>query len=126
MTVRSIEPFRDCPSKCVPLPPVRKQSGMKKLLYWAIWLIGITACVNPKGKEVLAEAERLMQASPDSALLVLEQAKKEAATYSRRNRMRYLLLRAEAMNKAYLRLFPLAWQSGRADACLLPDGKRLA
>ena len=38
---------------------------MKKLLYWAIWLIGITACVNPKGKEVLAEAERLVQASPE-------------------------------------------------------------
>ena len=77
---------------------------MKKLLYWAIWLIGITACVNPKGKEVLAEAERLVQASPDSALLVLEQAEKETATYPHRNRMRYLLLRAEAMNKAY---FPL-------------------
>ena len=77
---------------------------MKKLLYWAIWLIGITACVNPKGKEVLAEAERLVQASPDSALLVLEQAKKEATTYSRRNRMHYLLLQAEAMNKAYLPL----------------------
>ena len=67
-------------------------------------LIGITACVNPKGKEVLAEAERLIRTSSDSALLVLEQAKKEAATYSRRNRMRYLLLRAEAMNKAYLPL----------------------
>ena len=67
-------------------------------------LIGITACVNPKGEEVLAEAERLIRTSSDSALLVLEQAKKEAATYSRRNRMRYLLLRAEAMNKAY---FPL-------------------
>ncbi|HJD11529.1 MAG TPA: hypothetical protein H9922_10380 [Candidatus Phocaeicola caecigallinarum] len=77
---------------------------MKKLLYWTIWLIGITACVNPKGKEVLAEAERLVQASPDSALLVLEQAEKEATTYSRRNRMRYLLLQAEAMNKAYLPL----------------------
>ncbi len=77
---------------------------MKKLLYWAIWLIGITACVNPKGKEVLAEAERLMRTSPDSALLVLEQAKKEATTYSRRNRMHYLLLQAEAMNKAYLPL----------------------
>lgn len=77
---------------------------MKKLLYWAIWLIGITACVNPKGKEVLAEAERLVQASPDSALLVLEQAEKETATYPHRNRMRYLLLRAEAMNKAYLPL----------------------
>lgn len=77
---------------------------MKRLLYWVGLLIGITACVNPKGEEVLAEAERLVQASPDSALLVLEQAKKEAATYSRRNRMRYLLLRAEAMNKAY---FPL-------------------
>ena len=51
-----------------------------------------------------AEAERLVQASPDSALLVLEQAEKETATYPHRNRMRYLLLRAEAMNKAY---FPL-------------------
>lgn len=77
---------------------------MKKLLYWAIWLIGITACVNPKGKEVLAEAERLVQASPDSALLVLEQAEKETATYPHRNRMHYLLLQAEAMNKAYLPL----------------------
>lgn len=67
-------------------------------------LIGITACVNPKGEEVLAEAERLVQASPDSALLVLEQAEKETATYPHRNRMRYLLLQAEAMNKAY---FPL-------------------
>ena len=77
---------------------------MKRLLYWVGLLIGITACVNPKGEEVLAEAERLIRTSSDSALLVLEQAKKEAATYSRRNRMRYLLLRAEAMNKAY---FPL-------------------
>lgn len=77
---------------------------MKRLLYWVGLLIGISACVNPKGEEVLAEAERLIRTSSDSALLVLEQAKKEAATYSRRNRMRYLLLRAEAMNKAY---FPL-------------------
>lgn len=77
---------------------------MKRLLYWALLLVGITACVNPKGEEVLAEAERLIRTSSDSALLVLEQAKKEAATYSRRNRMRYLLFRAEAMNKAY---FPL-------------------
>lgn len=77
---------------------------MKRLLYWVGLLIGITACVNPKGKEVLAEAERLVQASPDSALLVLEQAEKETATYPHRNRMRYLLLQAEAMNKAY---FPL-------------------
>lgn len=77
---------------------------MKRLLYWAIWLMGITACVNPKGKEVLAEAERLMQTSPDSALLILKQAEQEATTYSRRNRMRYLLLQAEAMNKAYLPL----------------------
>ena len=65
---------------------------MKRLLYWVGLLIGISACVNPKGEEVLAEAERLVQASPDSALLVLEQAEKEVATYPRRNRMRYLLL----------------------------------
>ena len=77
---------------------------MKRLLYWVGLLIGISTCVNPKGEEVLAEAERLVQASPDSALLVLEQAEKETATYPHRNRMRYLLLRAEAMNKAY---FPL-------------------
>ncbi|HJD11058.1 MAG TPA: hypothetical protein H9922_07920 [Candidatus Phocaeicola caecigallinarum] len=78
---------------------------MKQLLYLVSFLlIGITACVNPKGAEVLAEAERLVQTCPDSALLVLEQVKKEAATYSRRNHMRYLLLQAEAMNKAYLPL----------------------
>lgn len=84
---------------------------MKKLLYWAIWLIGITACVNPKSGEVLAEAERLMQVSPDSALLVLEQAEKEATTYPHRNCMRYLLLRAEAMNKAYLPLDSITYMN---------------
>lgn len=44
---------------------------MKRLLYWVGLLIGITACVNPKGEEVLAEAERLIRTSSDSALLVL-------------------------------------------------------
>ena len=77
---------------------------MKRLLYWVWLLIGITACVNPKGEDVLAEAERLMQAYPDSALSLLEQAEKESATYSRRNRMRCRLLQAEAMNKTYLPL----------------------
>ena len=73
---------------------------MKRLLYWIGLLIGITACVNPKGED----AERLMQAYPDSALSLLEQAEKESATYPRRNRMHYRLLQAEAMNKAYLPL----------------------
>ena len=77
---------------------------MKRLLYWIGLLIGITACVNPKGEDVLAEAERLMQAYPDSALSLLEQAEKESATYPRRNRMHYRLLQAEAMNKTYLPL----------------------
>ena len=76
---------------------------MKRLLYWIGLLIGITACVNPKGEDVLAEAERLMQAYPDSALSLLEQAEKESATYPRRNRMHYRF-QAEAMNKAYLPL----------------------
>ena len=77
---------------------------MKRLLYWIGLLIGITACVNPKGEDVLAEAERLMRAYPDSALSLLEQAEKEAASYSRRNRMRCRLLQAEAMNKVFLPL----------------------
>ena len=77
---------------------------MKRLLYWVWLLIGITACVNPKGEDVLAEAERLMQAYPDSALSLLEQAEEEAASYPRRNRMRYRLFQAEAMNKAFLPL----------------------
>ena len=77
---------------------------MKRLLYWIGLLIGITACVNPKGEDVLAEAERLMRAYPDSALSLLEQAEKEAASYSRRNRMCCRLLQAEAMNKTYLPL----------------------
>ena len=77
---------------------------MKRLLYWVWLLIGITACVNSKGEDMLAEAERLMLAYPDSALSLLEQAEKESATYPRRNRMHYRLLQAEAMNKAYLLL----------------------
>ena len=77
---------------------------MKRLLYWIGLLIGITACVNPKGEDVLAEAEQLMRAYPDSALSLLEQVEKEAASYSRRNRMRCRLLQAEAMNKAFLPL----------------------
>ena len=82
---------------------------MKQLLYWALLLIGITACVNPKCEDVLAEAARLMQTYPDSALLVLKQEEKESAAYSRRNRMRYRLLQAEAMNKAYLPLDTLTY-----------------
>ena len=70
---------------------------MKRLLYWVWLLIGITACVNSKGEDMLAEAERLMLAYPDSALSLLEQAEKESATYPRRNRMHYRLLQAEAM-----------------------------
>ena len=77
---------------------------MKRLLYWIGLLTGITACVNPKGEDVLAEAERLMRTYPDSVLSLLEQAEKEAASYPRRNRMRYRLLQAEAMNKTYLPL----------------------
>lgn len=77
---------------------------MKKLFYLLMILAGITACVNSKGEDVLAKAERLMQSYPDSALSVLEQADKEVASYSRSNRMRYLLLHAEAMNKSYLPL----------------------
>ena len=77
---------------------------MKRLLYWIGLLIGITACVNSKGEDMLAEAERLMLAYPDSALPLLEQAEKESAIYSRRNRMRCRLLQAEAMNKAFLPL----------------------
>ena len=46
---------------------------MKRLLYWVWLLIGITACVNSKGEDMLAEAERLMLAYPDSALSLLEQ-----------------------------------------------------
>ena len=67
---------------------------MKRLLYWVWLLIGITACVNSKGEDMLAEAERLMLAYPDSALSLLEQAEKESATYPRRNRMHYRLLQA--------------------------------
>ena len=94
---------------------------MKRLLYWIGLLIGITACANPKGEDVLAEAERLMQAYPDSALSLLEQAEKESATYPRRNRMHYRLLQAEAMNKAYLPLYYLSHgdRDERMRACYL-------
>ena len=42
---------------------------MKRWLYLITLLIGITACVNPQGGDMPAEAERLMRAYPDSANL---------------------------------------------------------
>ena len=86
---------------------------MKRLLYWIGLLIGITACVNPKGEDVLAEAERLMQAYPDSALSLLEQAEKESATYPRRNRMHYRLLQARNLSAPQPDALPVA--SSRSD-----------
>lgn len=42
---------------------------MKRLLCFISLLIGIIACVNPKGRDMLTETGRLMQAYPDSTNL---------------------------------------------------------
>ncbi len=48
------------------------------------------------------EADSLMNTRPDSALLILEEAREEVASCPRSQRMRHELLVAKAMNKAYV------------------------
>ena len=85
---------------------------MRRLLYWIGLLIGITACVNPKGEDVLAEAERLMQAYPDSALslfLFTPQPDALPAASSRGDEQDISPIRYPYLDGRSARLLPFAW-----------------
>lgn len=73
---------------------------MKKLLYLFIIVLFIS-CSSSEPKAV-SDAEHLMNTKPDSALIALKKAKAESGNYSRKYRMKYYLLLAEAMNKNFI------------------------
>ena len=60
------------------------------------------ACTGsrPRYKRVLDEAERLMTACPDSSLILLNRYKDEKGQWPLKERMRFDLLRTNAMNKS--------------------------
>ena len=65
----------------------------------AIILIALTACHNPSPWGRLGGADSLMDARPDSVLTLLNSMARDTAKMSRRDLMRYYLLRTNAENK---------------------------
>ena len=65
----------------------------------AITLIALTACHNPSPLERLGGVDSLVNARPDSALTLLNSMARDTAEMSRRDLMRYYLLRTNAENK---------------------------
>lgn len=74
---------------------------MKQLLYLILCLL-IVSCSVSQEPELLSQAESNLDKAPDSVFTMLRNSGKEAANYEKRYRMKYLLIYAEAMNKAYL------------------------
>ena len=65
----------------------------------AITLIALTACHNPSPSGRLGGVDSLINARPDSALTLLNSIAQDTAEMSRRDLMRYYLLRTNAENK---------------------------
>lgn len=75
---------------------------MKKLIYF-ISIIILASCSMPSPKEpVLDYAEGLLKSNPDSALLVLQKEKANYHGFAENNKMYYLLLKTESMNKTFV------------------------
>ena len=63
----------------------------------------LTSCRESREvNTLLSQADSLMNTCPDSALLILEEAREEVASCPRSQRMRHELLVAKAQNKAYV------------------------
>lgn len=69
------------------------------LLFLSVLLFSCTGSKKPK---VLSDAEKLMEDNPDSALKILNNSEKSAQTYKESYKEEYLLLKATAMNKAFV------------------------
>ena len=74
---------------------------MKVILY-LLFILSVVSCTFSSEPEVLSEAEKLMEDRPDSSLALLNKNQSDVGSYSKKYRMKYYLLRAEAMNKAYV------------------------
>lgn len=72
---------------------------MRKILYF--FLLCLASCSVSSGRMALKEAEQLIDSLPDSALSILNSKEKDINHYSKKDRMAFLLLKAEAMNKSF-------------------------
>lgn len=62
----------------------------------------MVSCENPTTPKVIVEASSLLEKQPDSAYAILKNKWSSLKNFSRRNRMQFLMIYAEAMNKAYI------------------------
>lgn len=75
---------------------------MKTLLFSAILVVTLLVSCHPDGlhDKLFSTADSLMDSHPDSALHILEQMG-DSTSFSKRDRMRWMLLLAKAQNKSY-------------------------
>lgn len=62
----------------------------------------LVSCFSSIERDMLSRLERLLESSPDSALVVFRNNFQDAESFSRDGRMKYLLLGAESMNKCFV------------------------
>lgn len=74
---------------------------MRKLLL-LLSIILIFSCTTERTPKSLITSERIIDSIPDSALHILISAQPDIKNYGKRELMKYYLLYAEAMNKAYI------------------------
>ncbi len=75
---------------------------MKTILYTFFVILLITSCTHAQKPNSLLRAERILDDAPDSALTILNSARRDFGHYANPYKMEYLLLCAEAINKAYI------------------------
>lgn len=74
---------------------------MRRLLY-ILLVIMLISCGNGSKPEIIVKAESLLEEHPYSAYKMLTRAYTTLKDFKRSDRMAYLLIYAEAMNKAYV------------------------
>ena len=76
---------------------------MKRILYIFLSVLMLSACAGDRRADILFErVESIMEDAPDSALAILDSAENGVGEYGKADRMRYQLLKAEAMNKSFV------------------------
>lgn len=77
---------------------------MKKIKPIILLTIILVSCTFSPKASLLKQAEKLMDTNPDSSWAILQDATKDTINYNKANKMKFYLLRAEAMNKKILSL----------------------
>lgn len=78
-----------------------KRKTLTKILFSLLLSMPLICACTPSHKERLRKIEGVLNAHPDSAWMMLCQDSIHFDNYSKRDRMKHLLLRAEAMSKLF-------------------------